>query len=136
MDGEHRQKLQSKKSSCLECLSQTTKDMDVNTILLLPSNQFYYIGSETWTITQTMKKQLDGCYTRMLRVALNVSWKQHIPNIQLYGELPPVSTKVQQRRMRPAWHCVRHDDEVANKLVLWQPTDGHANRGRQKNDLC
>ena len=79
-----------------------------------------------------MKKQLDGCYTRMLRMALNVSWKQHIPNIQLYGELPPVSTKVQQRRMRLSGHCVRHDDEVANKLVLWQPADGHANRGQQK----
>ena len=89
-------------------------------------------GAETWTITKTMKKQLDGCYTRMLRMALNVSWKQHITNIQLYGELPPVSTKVQQRRMRLAGHCVRHEDEVANKLVLWQPTDGHANRGRQK----
>ena len=34
--------------------------------------------------------------------------------------------------MRLAGHCVTHDDEVANKLVLWQPTDGHANRGRQK----
>ena len=89
-------------------------------------------GAETWTITQTMKKQLDGCYTRMLRMALNVSWKLHIPNIQLYGELPPVSTKVQQRRMRLAGHGVRHDDEVANKLVLWQPMDGHANRERQK----
>ena len=89
-------------------------------------------GSETWTITQTMKKKLDGCYTRMLRMILNVSWKQHIHNIQLYGELPPVSTKVQQRRMRLAGRCVRHDDDVANKLVLWQPPDGHANRGRQK----
>ena len=30
-------------------------------------------------------------------------------------------------------YCVRHDedDEFTNKLVLWQPTDGHANRGRQ-----
>ena len=26
------------------------------------------IGAETWTITQTMKKQLDGCYIRMLRM--------------------------------------------------------------------
>ena len=88
--------------------------------------------TETWAITQTMKKQLNGCYTRMLLVALNVSRIQHIPNIQPYGELRPVSTNVQQRRMRLAGHCVRHDDEVANKLVLWQPTDGHANRGKQK----
>ena len=63
---------------------------------------------------------------------INVSWKQHITNIQLYGELPPVSTKVLQRRTRLAGHCVRHEDEVANKLVLWQPTGGHANLGRQK----
>ena len=74
----------------------------------------------------------NSCYTRMLRMALNVSWKQHIPNIQLYGELPSISTKVQQRRIQLAGHCVRHDDEVANKLVPWQPTDGPANQGRQK----
>ena len=42
-------------------------------------------GAETWTMTQTMKKQLDAYYTRMQRKALNVSWKQHIPKIQLYG---------------------------------------------------
>ena len=97
--------------------------------LLLPSVLLY--GAETWTITQTIKKQLHGCYNRMLRMAINVSWKQHIPNIHLDGELPPVSTKVQQRKMRLAGHCDRHNDEVANKLVLWQKTDGHANRGRQ-----
>ena len=32
MDREHRQRLQSKKSSYLECLSQTTKDMEVKTV--------------------------------------------------------------------------------------------------------
>ena len=80
-----------------------------------------------------MKKQLDGCYTRILRMALNVSWKQYITNIQLFGKLPALFTKVQQRRMWLAGLCVSHDDEVANKLVvLWQPTDGHANRGRQQ----
>ena len=56
-------------------------------------------GSEAWTLTKKFTKQLDGCYTRMLRMALNVSWKSHLTNEQLYGELPKVSTKVQQRRM-------------------------------------
>ena len=113
--------------------------MVVNT-LNKDNNQTVYcyrrISSTVWCgnvdNNKTMKNQLDGCYTRMLRMALNVSWKQHIPNIQLYGELPPVSIKVQQRRMWLAGHCVRHEDEVANKLVLWQPADGHANRGRKK----
>ena len=76
-------------------------------------------GSEAWTLTKKLTKQLDGCYTRMLRMALKVSWKSHLTNEQLYGELPKVSTKVQQRRMRLAGHCKRHNEEMANKLVLW-----------------
>ena len=31
-----------------------------------------------------------------------------------------------------AGHCVRHDEEVASKLVLWEPTEGRRSRGRQK----
>ena len=31
-----------------------------------------------------------------------------------------------------AGHCMRHEDEEANKLVLWEPTEGKASRGRQK----
>ena len=27
---------------------------------------------------------------------------------------------------------MRHDDEVASKLVLWKPTHGRNNRGRQR----
>ena len=34
--------------------------------------------------------------------------------------------------MRLAGHCIRHDDEAANKLVLWQPPEGRTNRGRRK----
>ena len=29
-------------------------------------------GYETWTLTESLKKRIDGCYTRMLRMALNV----------------------------------------------------------------
>ena len=35
------------------------------------------------------------------------------------------------RRLRLAGHCVRHTEEEASKLVLWQPTQGHGNRGRR-----
>ena len=63
--------------------------------------------------------------------ALNVSWKSKIPNKQLYGDLPPVSSKVAYRRLLLAGHCVRHADEEASKLVLWQPAQGHRNRGRR-----
>ena len=32
-------------------------------------------GSETWTLTNTITKQIDGVYTRMLRMVKNISWR-------------------------------------------------------------
>ena len=87
-------------------------------------------GSETWTIDKSLQKRLDGCYTRMLRMALDISWTQKLTNLQLYGELPPVSSKVAHRRMLIAGHCVRHPEEEASKLVLWQPKRGKRNKER------
>ena len=91
----------------------------------------FLYGAETWTLTKSMKRSIDGCYTRMLRMALNISWKQKLTNTQLYQELPPVSQKIQARRMKLAGHCVRHPEEVASDLVLWEPTEGKTNRGRR-----
>ena len=88
-------------------------------------------GSETWTLTKTLSNRLDGCYTRLLRKALNISWRQHQTNDQLYGGLPKASTKIRKRRMRIAGHCVRHPEEIAHKLVLWEPTEGKRSRGRR-----
>lgn len=88
-------------------------------------------GSETWTINKVMEKRLNGCYTRMLRMALNVSWRDKLTNEQLYRDLPPVSSKVGYRRLKLAGHCVRHPEEEASKLVLWQPTIGRMNVGRR-----
>ena len=88
-------------------------------------------GSETWTLTKTLSDRLDGCYTRLLRKALNVSWRQHQTNENLYGDLPKLTIKIRQRRMRLAGHCVRHPEEMAHKLVLWEPTEGKRKRGRR-----
>lgn len=87
-------------------------------------------GSETWTLTKSLEKQLNGCYTRMLRMSLNISWKRKLTNEQLYQELPLVTNKVAERRMRLAGHCIRHPEEIASSLVLWQPTKGRVSRGR------
>ena len=89
-------------------------------------------GSETWTLTQTMEKQLNGCYTRMLRMALNINYKDHVTNEDLYGSLPQVTSKIKMRRMRLAGHCWRHKEEIASNLVLWEPRDGTRSRGQQK----
>ena len=55
-----------------------------------------------------------------------------VTNNELYGEIPKVSTKAQQRRMRIAGHCIRHSEEMASKLVLWEPTEGRTRRGRRR----
>ena len=68
----------------------------------------------------------------MLRIALNVSWRDHVRNVNLYAGLPRVSVKVRERRTRLAGHCVRHPELSANPLILWEPTQGTARRGRSR----
>ena len=41
-------------------------------------------GCEAWTITNKVERDLDGCYTRMLRTVYNIHWKQHMTNKELY----------------------------------------------------
>ena len=87
-------------------------------------------GSEAWTLSVQDEKALDGVYTRMLRMALNISWEDHVKNVDLYGDLPRVTDKIRGRRMRLAGHCVRHPELVASELVLWEPIHGRRGRGR------
>ena len=68
----------------------------------------------------------------MLQMALDVNWQDIIPNSELYGDLPLVSSKVAVRRMKIASHCVRHQEEEASKLTLWQPAQGKRSVGRRK----
>ena len=59
-------------------------------------------GAETWTLTNASWKQLNGYYTRMLRLAYNVSLKEHMTNETLYNKLPDIYLKIQRRRMHLA----------------------------------
>ena len=91
-------------------------------------------GSETWTVDVKMKKKIDGCYTKMLRMAYITNWQEMISNKELYDELPFVSSKIKARRMKLAGHCLRHPEEKASNLVLWQP--GRKKKsGKTKNHL-
>ena len=87
-------------------------------------------GCEAWTVTPRISKQLDGCYTRMLRSVFNIHWSQHITNKELYGELPKISSKIRERRLRFAGHCFRRTDEAATKLIHWIPMHGGRRPGR------
>ncbi|MCP4493068.1 MAG: hypothetical protein GY820_38085 [Gammaproteobacteria bacterium] len=87
-------------------------------------------GAETWTLTKSLSKRVDGCYTRMLRMALNIDWKDMVSNAIVYGNLPRVTDRIQERRMRLAGHISRHEDLVAHQLLFWDPKHGHRGPGR------
>ena len=89
-------------------------------------------GCETWTITARIRKALDGCYTRMLRSALNVDWKTHMTNEELYGGIPQITSKIKARRLTFAGHCKRAEGCIVSKLVTWRPTQGARSKGRPK----
>lgn len=38
------------------------------------------LGAETWTITKNLKEKLDGCYTRLILHAQNISWEEYSYN--------------------------------------------------------
>ena len=86
-------------------------------------------NSETWTINKNMQKRINGCYTRMLRMATNISWKEKTTNEVLYQDLQPLSQTIRERRMRLAGHFIRHTTEMAHNLVLCEPARGKRNRG-------
>ena len=54
---------------------------------------------------------MDGCYTRLLRAALN-SWRDKVTNEDLYGDL----LKVTKKGRFPLYQ-----EEAAGTLVLWDP---------------
>ena len=87
-------------------------------------------GATTWTLTKKLEQLIRGSYTRMLRAALNVHWKQHWTNEELYGGIPPITSTIKERRIRFAGHCWRSKDELAHTLLLWQPRQGSRARKR------
>ena len=88
-------------------------------------------GSEAWTLTAVQEARLDGCYTSMLRMVFNVTWRDRVRNEVLYRDLPQFTTQIRNRRLRMARHCVRHAEMAASNLYLWEPTQGRASRGGQ-----
>ena len=81
-------------------------------------------GCEAWTTTHTpthtpthTKKNLDGGYKRMLRTVLNVSWKQHMTNKELYDNHPKISQRIRSKRTTFAGHFFRSAEPVS-KMIL------------------
>jgi len=101
-------------------------------IRLLPSTveAVLLYGCETWSLSKKQEQELDGCDTKMLRKALNISWREHVTNELLYEDLPKILTKIRTRRLKLAGHCARHPEEADSNLVLWVPDRGSGGRVR------
>jgi len=82
---------------------------------------------ETWSLTKTLEKQLNGARNRLLRYALNISWKEKLPNSIVFEGVIPISEIVRSRRVRFAGHCLRAWDQPVRHLVLWK---GNGNKAK------
>ena len=83
--------------------SDFRKGIKVRLLTALIESLFLY-GSETWTLTIRLNKVLDGCYTRFLRMALNVTqYRDRFSNAEQNVDLPRVSFKVRQKHQ--SYHC-------------------------------
>ncbi|XP_068680522.1 uncharacterized protein [Montipora foliosa] len=90
-------------------------------------------GCESWTMTKTLVKKVDGAYTRMLRRVKSVSWRAHMSNEQLYGPIPKLSATIKRKRLTLAGHVSRHN-EPAGSLIFWSPEEPRR-RGRPNTTL-
>ncbi len=75
-----------------------------------------FYNSTTWTLTrlhkralETLEKSINSCYLRLLRCALDINWKDHIPNKDVFQDLPSASTKIKERRLTFIGHCLISD---------------------------
>ena len=71
------------------------------------------------------------CCERMLRM-LNVYWQQHGNSEELYGSPLRISETIRARILRLAGHFTSRNEGTASKVLLWEPQQGHPNRGRPR----
>ena len=86
--------------------------------MILTVESVLLYGCETCTLTNSLIKKLDGTYTQILRMVLNIDWSNTIKNEILYGALERLSNKIRRRRLKFTGHCLRREDEVVSDLVL------------------
>ena len=76
-------------------------------------------GAETWTLTQTTQKRLEGTYTNLLHRVQNIPSSEHATEERIYGNLPPILHSLMRRRFQFAGHCLRAESEIISSLLLW-----------------
>ena len=100
----------------------------------------------TWTMNKTLTKRLDGAYNRLLRYALNISWKDKITNKSIFVDgIVPISTRPRQWRLTFVGFgdCLRSPGTAPQPIAdlhIWQPHSSYTRKpGRRSNyrkNLC
>ena len=94
--------------------SKLRQSIKVRMLIATVASMLLYI----WTITKEIKKEINGCYSRMIRIAVNSSWKQNLTSKKLCQVHPLVSEIITQTRLKLVGNFVRHKRTVACELVL------------------
>ena len=82
-------------------------------------------------MVKSLEKRINGCYTKLLRMVLNVSWKDKWSNKKLYNDMPNITNIIATRRLIIAGHCIRHKEEAkGHNLIFWEP------KGKRKQERC
>ena len=110
--------------------SHLSKDFKLYVFNTLIQSILLY-SCETWSLTRTLEKKLDGTRNLMVRFALNISWKEHICNSEIFAGIEPISILIRDRRVKFAGHCLRAEDQPVKDLVLWSGI-GKGRRGNFK----
>jgi len=116
-----------------------SKDVKINLFKACVESTLLY-NAVTWTMTSTLEKKLDGCYTRLLRYSLGYKWNDFISNEKPYADakLKPISVRLLKRKMEFLGHCYRsqeYSNQPVADLMFWdhiQMTGGKRKRGGQK----
>ena len=90
-------------------------------------------GSDSWSLTKSLEKKLNGTYARMVRKVQNISWKDKVTNNFLYCSNPRLTEIIRRKRLSLAGHVSRHN-EPASRVLLVEP-DERRRVGRPKVTL-
>lgn len=92
-------------------------------------------GSESWTTYSMQERRLNTFHLRCLRLILDISWQDKVPNTEVLSRanLPSMFTMLRQRRLRWLGHVRRMDDGRIPKDILYEELrSGKRSTGRQQ----
>ena len=110
--------------------SNLSRNLKVRIFKSTVETVFLY-SCEVWTMDKALTKRIVEHYTHMLRMVLNVSWKQKLTNHQPYKQLPKLSETVRSRRLRLAGQFFQYLKRIAHHQIWWKLEKRTLKRGRR-----